>query len=126
MKSIKPGRSGSMMAGVIGIFMCCFGVVFTAIGFAEFSFMGLFGLVWTGIAISITVQNFKNATGKNRHSLYDIVDTEDEPDPLDERFGNPPNTPEKSEPNSSRFCPYCGKAVGEDFTFCNGCGKKLP
>ena len=26
----------------------------------------------------------------------------------------------------SRFCPYCGTALHNDFEFCNACGKKLP
>ncbi len=25
-----------------------------------------------------------------------------------------------------RFCPYCGAPLGDDFTFCGRCGKKLP
>ncbi len=112
-----------MMSGVMGIFMSCFGLVFTIVGFAEFPLMGLFGLVWTGFAIAMTVRSFQDATGKNRRSLYDIVDSDDEPDPLQEHLAP---TADKPDTGDSRFCPWCGKAVGKAFTFCNGCGKKLP
>ena len=29
-------------------------------------------------------------------------------------------------PADNRFCPYCGAAVLPEFTYCNGCGRKLP
>ena len=127
MKSIKPGRGPSMMSGAVGIFMIGFGVVWTIIAGAAFPPMALFGVLWTGIAITITVYNFKNATRKNRYSQFDIVDSNEEPDPLNERFGsNNTNTKTPKPDEDSNFCPYCGTAVEEDFEYCNKCGKKLP
>jgi len=74
----------------------------------------------------MTVYNFKNATGKNRYSAYDITEGNEEPDPLNERFGNPQATTEKKNDADSKFCPYCGTPVARDFAYCNNCGKKLP
>lgn len=128
MKSIKPGRGPSMISGVIGIFMVCFGIFWTVMAAQAFPFMAVFGILWTGIAISITVYNFKNAKSKNRYSQYDITDENEEPDPFNERFGK--NTFERwtaeEEVQGSRFCPYCGAKAKEDFEFCNKCGKRLP
>lgn len=87
--------------------------------------MALFGLCWTGIAVSNTIYNFKNAKGKNRYSTYDIVDGFEEPDPLNQRYGNTA-APDQQPGTSSRFCPYCGKETNPDFDFCPGCGKQLP
>ena len=122
MKSIKPGRGPSMMSGVVGIFMIGFGVLWTVIVAQVSGVFALFGVLWTGIAIVMTVYNFKNATGKSRYSSFDITDCSEEPDPLNERFGNSQN---KSNVKN-KFCPYCGTAVDDDFEFCNNCGKKLP
>ena len=97
MKSIKPGRGPSMMGGVVGIFMIGFGILWTVIAAQASGIFAIFGVLWTGIAVVMTVYNFKNATGKNRHSSFDIVDAEEEPDPLNERFGNPQaNTQKKT------------------------------
>ncbi len=125
MKSIKPGRGPSMMSGIVGIFMICFGILWTALAAQAGGFFAIFGVLWTGIAVVITVYNFKNATGKNRYSSFDITDGDEEPDPLNERFGEQTDD-ENSPSGDSRFCPYCGTAVESDFEFCNKCGKKLP
>lgn len=126
MKSIKPGRGPSMMGGVVGIFMICFGILWTVLAAQASIVFALFGVVWTCIAIAQTVYNFKNATGKNRYSAYDITDDNEEPDPLNERFGNSICTAERKDTVDSKFCPYCGTPVAGDFEYCNNCGKKLP
>lgn len=56
----------------------------------------------------MTVYNFKNATGKNRYSAYDITEGNEEPDPLNERFGNPQTNAQKKNDVDNKFCPYCG------------------
>ena len=108
--------------------------------------MALFGLVFIGIAISSAVYNFKNATSENRYSTYDIVDSTEESDPFNDRFGKnrtvsaeldhyadgtPRFSPEsaavdRTAPTSNAFCPYCGNEVEKDFIYCNNCGKELP
>lgn len=126
MKSIKPGRGPSMMGGIIGIFMIGFGILWTLMAARASGIFALFGIFWTGIAIAITVYNFKNATGKNRYSTFDITDASEEPDPLNERFGRIQKDTQETSDVDSKFCPYCGTAVKGDFEFCNQCGKKLP
>lgn len=117
-----------MMGGVVGIFMVCFGIFWTVMAAQASGFMAIFGIIWTCIAIATTIYNFKNATGKNRYSQYDITDENEEPDPFNERFGG--NSFERwtaeDETPGSRFCPYCGAKAKEDFEFCNKCGKRLP
>ena len=115
-----------MMGGVVGIFMIGFGILWTVIAAQASGIFAIFGVLWTGIAVVMTVYNFKNATGKNRHSSFDIVDAEEEPDPLNERFGNPQANTQKKNDVDNKFCPYCGTRVAGDFEYCNNCGKKLP
>ncbi len=126
MKSIKPGRGPSMMGGVIGIFMIGFGILWTIMAAQANVIFALFGVLWTGIAVVTTVYNFKNAAGKNRYSVYDVTDGKEEPDPLNERFGNPQSETQETSNVDNKFCPYCGTPVAEDFDFCNNCGKRLP
>ena len=64
MKSIKPGRGPSMLSGVVGIFMIGFGILWTVFVSRANGIFALFGVLWTGIAVAITIYNFKNATKK--------------------------------------------------------------
>ena len=126
MKSIKPGRGPSMMGGFVGIFMIGFGILWTVIAAQASGIFALFGVLWTCVAIGMTIYNFKNATGKNRYSVYDITDENEEPDPLNERFGDSKLYMQNENDIDNKFCPYCGTPVADDFEFCNNCGKKLP
>lgn len=126
MKSIKPGRGPSMMSGIVGIFMIGFGIVWTILAAQASGFFAIFGVLWTGIAIVITVYNFKNATGRNRFSAFDITNSGEESDPLNERFGDTRASTDTKAGNGSRYCPYCGSAVEGDFKYCNQCGRELP
>ena len=126
MKSIKPGRGPSMLGGIVGIAMIGFGILWTILASRVSGIFALFGVIWTGIAIAITVYNFKNATGKNRYSAFDITDGNEEPDPLNMRFGAPQNAHTQTTDFDNKFCPYCGAAVDGDFKYCNNCGRKLP
>ena len=147
MKSIKPGRGPSMMSGVANIGAAIFGLIWTiaaaSMGAGPFA---LFGLIFIGMAVASGIYNFKNATSENRYSTYDIVDSTEETDPFNERFGTPQNssadfdhyadgTPrysndsasvDKSKASANAFCPYCGNEVENDFIYCNNCGKELP
>ena len=135
MKSIKPGRGPSMMGGVVSIAIGVFGVIWT-IGAASIGggLFALFGVVFVIVAVVNAVYNFKNATGKNRYSSFDIVDGNEEPDPLNQRYGESCDSDGYEQQESwsyegeqeSSFCPYCGAKVEDDYVFCNKCGKKLP
>ncbi len=128
MKSVKPGRGPSMMSAIVGIFVAIFGVVWTiaAVSMGAGIF-GLFGLVFVAIAIVQVIYNFKNATGKNRYSSFDITEDGEEIDPWNERFGEKREyTQKESLSSDSKYCPYCGARVQGDFDFCNQCGKRLP
>lgn len=126
MKSIKPGRGPSMMGGVVGIFMIGFGILWTVMAAQASGIFALFGILWTGVAVAMTAYHFKNATGKNRYSSFDITDVGEEPDPLNERFGNMQEPTQEKSDVDSKFCPYCGTPVKDDYDFCHRCGKKLP
>lgn len=97
--------------------------------------MAIFGLIFIAIDIMSVIYNFKNATGKNRYSEYDITDGTEEPDPFNERFNSnsthadnysSDSNQNASQNTESKFCPYCGTKVEADYEFCNNCGKKLP
>ena len=139
MKSIKPGRGPSAMGALGGIFAAVFGVIWTiaAVGMGAPWFFGLFGVCFVAMAVAGTVYNYKNATGKNRYSAFDIVDEHEESDPFNDRFGYTRDARGAEDPaqydtvydeegSESNFCPYCGAPAGPEFEFCNKCGKKLP
>lgn len=127
MKSIKPGRGPSMMGGISSIFVALFGVFWTIAAVSMGAgFMGIFGIIFIAMAVVSAVYNFKNATGKNRYSSFDITEDGEEPDPWNERFGERRDYTQPSPTGGSRFCPYCGARAEGDFAYCNKCGKKLP
>lgn len=127
MKSVKPGRGPSFMSGIVGIFVALFGVLWTVVAAVNGGgIFALFGLIFVAIAVIQVIYNFKNATGKNRYSQYDITEDNEEPDPFNERFDGYTEFPERRCRGNNKFCPYCGTELGGDFEFCNNCGKKLP
>lgn len=127
MKSIKPGRGPSFIGGVMSILVGLFGVVWTVLATsAGGGVFALFGVIFIAAAVVQAIYNFKNATGKNRYSAFEISDSSEEPDPLNERFGNSQTNSQKKYDVDNKFCPYCGTPVSGDFEYCNNCGKKLP
>ena len=138
MKSVKPGRGPSMMNAAGSAFAVCFGIIWTAIAFSSGApfFFPLFGICFIGLAAAQAVYNYRNATRKNRYSEFDIVDENEEPDPLNERFTSgigrqkmiieSPAVCNKEEETAVCFCPYCGAPAERDFEFCSKCGKRLP
>ncbi|MBB6175719.1 hypothetical protein HNQ82_000530 [Anoxybacillus tengchongensis] len=124
MKSIKPGRGPSMQGFVGSIFSIIFGIFWTFMTFSitqDSPFPGtqifpFFGLIFIGFGIFQAIYHYKNATGKDRMSIVDIVDENEEKDPLNARFHR--NEGEK-------FCPHCGTNVQTNFRFCPSCGKAL-
>ena len=120
------------MGGVKSIFMALYGVFWTVIAASMGAVIMMpFGFIFIGIAVVNALYNFKNATGENRYSSFDIVDHTEESDPLNDKFGKPqthnPETQNAASDNKEqKYCPYCGAKVGADFIFCNSCGKKQP
>lgn len=130
MKSIKPGRGPSMMGAVGAIAAALFGVFWcvAALGMGAYIMLP-FGLIFIGIAIANAIYSYHNATSPNRYSSFDITDSSEESDPLNDRFGRKSDSGGEKSASSSgkgRFCPYCGRENGADFTYCNFCGRKLP
>lgn len=124
MKSIKPGRGPSMRGGLIGIFVIAFGIFWTVMAAQMFFPLAIFGLFFIAIAVINTVRSFKNATG-DRESMYDIVDSDEEPDPYEKRFGKREETMNAAA-HDGGFCPYCGAKTEKEYAYCAECGKKLP
>lgn len=126
MKSIKPGRGPSMMGSMAAVVAAVFGVIWI-IGAHSIGapwYMSAFGILFVLMAVVSAVYNARNATGKNRMSVLDITEDGEEPDPLNRKFGE--KDIQETDKTGSRFCPYCGKPIRDDFTFCNSCGRKLP
>ena len=130
MKHIKPGRGPSAMGALGSVIAVVFGIFWTvsvaSMG-APISFSIFDGLFVNEGSVH-AVYSFKNATGENRYSDFDIVDSHEEPDPLNERFGRQPDAapPEAGEAGNFAYCPYCGAKLGDSYTFCGHCGKRLP
>ena len=115
------------MGGVMGIAGALFGVFWTVMAIAGGAwFMAPFGLIFIGVAVFNAIYNFKNATGKNRYSEYDITDENEELDPWDERFGSSESQKFSEQIKKGRYCPYCGTKNEENYKFCTDCGKELP
>lgn len=137
--SVKPGRMRSAQSAAGGIFAVVFGIIWiiAAVSMGAPWFFPLFGIVFIATAGYNTYISYKNATGDNRYSEFDIVDINSEPDPWDEKFRNGSEFYTVNESGSpigaadaahsrTNFCPYCGTAAEADFEFCKSCGKKLP
>lgn len=131
MKSIKPGRGPSMMSGIGAVFAAVFGLIWIGVAssIGAPGIFPLFGLVFIGIAVAQGVYHFSNATRKNRFSVLDVTDEDEEPDPLNEKFGEQQKAPPDCEDQAAAYgyCPYCGdKLPQEDVLYCGRCGKQLP
>ena len=115
---------GSIFAAAFGVFWC---VVAGAIGAW---FMIPFGLLFIGLSIYTAIYHHHNATSEDRYSVIDIVDSNEESDPLNEKYGRQKHNADTETDNfhgtSVAYCPYCGKPVEGEFDFCPGCGRKLP
>lgn len=128
MKSIKPGRGPSMQGGMAYIFGAVFCVIWS-IGAASMgapAFFVLFGVIGVIMCLVSAGFHFYNATAKNRHSVMDIVEDDEEPDPLNAYFGagGEGHVPEE-EKEEMGFCPYCGEKVKRSFVYCPKCGKNM-
>lgn len=138
MKSVKPGRGLSGMNFIGSLAVIGFGILWTILAGSMAAqtggvlwFFPLFGVLFVGLGIAQAVYHFRNATGENRYSAFDITEDGEEPDPLDpayaaERRNDPPRADAAPFRRSAGYCPYCGAPVRSDYAFCRACGKKLP
>ncbi|MCQ2485114.1 MAG: zinc ribbon domain-containing protein [Clostridia bacterium] len=129
MKSIKPGRGPSKYGFVISILVAVFGLFWCIMaGIGGAWFMIPFGLIFIGVAIYQAKYQYHNATSENRYSIFDIVDSDVESDPLDKKINHKEESYTRSNLSgtTASFCPYCGKQIETDFDFCPKCGHKLP
>ncbi len=117
------GAFGSVIAIIFGILWTGF-----AIGMGAPSIFGVFGALFVLLGIVQFAYNLKNATGKDRFSVFDITSSNEEPDPLNQRFGRKDvgDNIESKASSDTEFCPYCGTKLNEDFLYCTKCGRKLP
>lgn len=132
MKSVKPGRGPSLMSGVASLLVVVIGIGWTALAIRMEApaFFPIFGMMFIIFGVINAISGFANGVSSRRFSAYDIVDEHEEPDPLNEYFGNAmePDAPQTGDSPSdeTRFCPYCGAPAASDYAYCRKCGKKLP
>ncbi|OPZ92075.1 MAG: hypothetical protein BWY74_01761 [Firmicutes bacterium ADurb.Bin419] len=122
------------------IFAIIFGVFWTIMAFSitsgsPFGIIGtifpLFGIIFVIMGVIQAVYNFQNATGKDRYSIYDITDSQEEGDPIDswikgrndedEEIGST----QQSIESGANYCPYCGAQLKNEYSFCPICGKQI-
>jgi hypothetical protein len=127
------GGIGSVVAIIFGIFWTIMAAAMTKNApFGGISLFPLFGVLFILVGVANAFYNFRNATAKKRYSVVDITDSESEPDPLNEQFGNAQDDakdasePDRAPGSTPKFCPYCGKGLDRDFRYCPSCGKELP
>lgn len=137
MKSIKPGRGPSGMSFIGSVVAVIFGVFWTVTAFsitanAPFGGVGaifpLFGVIFIIVGIVQAAYHFKNATGKDRFSEYDITDPNEEGDPSDQWIRKDPSELKREEgkkDTGAHYCPYCGAPVDSSYAFCPNCGKAV-
>lgn len=90
MRSIKRGRGPSLMGGVGGLMVAVFGVFWTgmAVSIGAPWFFVVFGAIFVGLALFGGIGSLYNATARNRFSEYDITDHGEETDPIAHVLGH--------------------------------------
>ena len=68
----QPSKSQSMFSGAVGVIFCLIGL------FVVVPTFGLFGLLWTAIAVFMTIRSFAVAQGKADMGSYVIEDESSE------------------------------------------------
>lgn len=64
---VKPGKTQSKLGFFVGIAFCIIGCV------VVIPVAGLFGVLWTGVAVAITVINYKNGFSEEGVATHEIV-----------------------------------------------------
>lgn len=119
------------MGGIAGLGGAAFGLIWTILALsigAPPLFAG-FGVIFIALNVGSAIYQFKNATGKKRYSEWDIVDSSEESDPLNEYFGGQ-DADESAQPADGdrqdfAFCPYCGQKLDAGDNFCGKCGRRI-
>ena len=139
MKSIKGGRAPSLLSAVVAFAFALFGIVFITYMVSMMSHSGFggdsgaiviviaFGIVWVAATAGSGIYELYNFKAKNRPSMIDITDGDEEPDPLNEYFHGKYEVESMGAPaeKGGMYCPYCGKPIRADFAFCSHCGREL-
>ena len=71
---VKPGKTQSKAGFIVGIAFCIIGVVFVI------PRAGVFGLLWTGVALLITLMNYWNGFSDEGVASHEIIIDESEND----------------------------------------------
>ena len=66
----QPSKGQSIFAGVVGVIFCLIGL------FVVIPTFGPFGILWTGVAVFITVSNFMTAAGKKAFMGHYVIEEE--------------------------------------------------
>lgn len=130
------GVVGSIAVGIFGLFW-----IFMVVSMEAPIFFVLFGIIFVGVAIVQAIFHFSNATSKNRMSIFDITEGDEEPDPMDRFISKAEfeevshqhrNTYQETHSHQAQaegdlnFCPYCGYKIENNlYMFCAKCGKEL-
>lgn len=128
---INPGRSTSAIGMVMGIMATVFGIFWTGMTLylsrpwdqpiePGIIFLVIFGVMFVILSIVITAFYARSTFSKKRPSILDI--SEQTGDEIRASGAMENRTNPDGEIN---FCPYCGKTVRKDFSYCQACGKKL-
>ena len=97
---------------IFGIFAVCFGIFWTVTAAAMAPFMAVFGIFFIALAVTITVNGYKNAkkTQEQKEEPKVIYISKE---------------PEKTfEPEELR-CPYCGAPIHKKDRRCEYCDSRL-
>lgn len=140
MKSIKPGRGLSGMSVIVAAAVVIFGLFWTGMAVMITSSAGgsgaiafifpFFGVIFVLVGIAQVAYHLKNAKGKNRYSLLDIVDKGEEGDPSDRWINNEIASdnvfsPDDLDSGQFNYCPYCGVKLDTAYMYCPKCGKSV-
>ncbi len=125
------------MSFIGSIFSVIFGIFWTILAASMTSGAGIFGIVFPLFGVIFVIMgiiqaayHYKNATGKNRFSTFDITSQGEEGDPATRwvKGGEPWEAP-KERPNSGdRYCMWCGDDLSQHpqgIAFCPKCGREI-
>jgi len=100
---VRVGRERSLVSGILSLLVMVVGLVILSSANPAASALGWFRGAWVLVCLAGAALSFYNAFSRRGVSLYEIETGEGE----------------------GRFCPKCGKPVGEDHSFCRYCGSVL-